>query len=350
MDQLRLGFVGAGAMGQCAHIENYAAIADCEIAAIADVRRGLAEKVAARYGVPRVYSGAAEMVAAEKLDGIVATLPFECHGQVVPGLYTAGIPIFTEKPLARSVAVGEQLLAELSRARAKHVVGYHKRSDPATVYAHAQTQSLKSSGELGPLRYIRVLMPEGDWIASGFSHLIETDETGPPLRVDPPPAHMDAATRDRFDTFINYYIHQLNLIRHLLGESFSVEYADPTGVLMAGRSASGIPVSLEMSPYRTTVDWQEEALVAFERGTITLRLPAPLARNRPGSVTVYRDPGNGETPTCVTPRLPWVHAMRRQARFFLQFIRGESTPLCDAADALEDLRIAEQYIGKQMPS
>ncbi|NUM54241.1 MAG: Gfo/Idh/MocA family oxidoreductase [Candidatus Hydrogenedentes bacterium] len=345
MKPIRLGFVGVGAMGQCAHLDNYATIPGCEIAAIADIRGDLAQKVATRYGVPHVFRTGREMLAAAALDGIVVTLPFECHGQVVPELYDYGVPVFTEKPLARSVAVGEKLLESLRRSRAKHVVGYHKRSDPATLYAIDQISSLKASGELGPLRYVRVLMPEGDWIAGGFSHMLASGQTAADMPVDPPPAHMDEATQERFDLFINYYIHQINLIRHLLGETFSVDYADPAGILMVGHSASGVTVTLEMTPYRTTVDWHEEALVAFERGTITLRLPAPLARNRPGAVTVFRDPG-GSTPVSITPQLPWVHAMRQQAEFFVQYIRGAQTRLCEATEAIEDLRIAEDYIQK----
>jgi predicted dehydrogenase len=73
-------------------------------------------------------------------------------------------------------------------------------------------------------------------------------------------------------------------------------------------------------------------------------LPAPLASNRPGKVIIYRDPGNGATPEQVEPTLPWVHAMRQQAVNFVNAIKGETTPLCEAAEALEDLKIAREYL------
>jgi predicted dehydrogenase len=98
-----------------------------------------------------------------------------------------------------------------------------------------------------------------------------------------------------------------------------------------------------MAPYQTTVDWQETALVGFERGYLKLDLPAPLAANRPGRVEVYRDPGNGAEPQSIVPALPWVGAMRQQAANFIRAIRGEIKPPCDAQEALEDLRVAREY-------
>ena len=47
------------------------------------------------------------------------------------------------------------------------MIAYHKRSDPATMFAKAEIDKLKQSGELGKLRYVRITMPPGDWIASG---------------------------------------------------------------------------------------------------------------------------------------------------------------------------------------
>ncbi len=64
---------------------------------------------------------------------------------------------------------------------------------------------------------------------------------------------------------------------------------------------------------------------------------------RPGAVTIYRDPGD-RAPETVQPQLPWVHAMRQQAMNFVAAIRGERRPMCEAADALEDLRAAREYI------
>ena len=154
---------------------------------------------------------------------------------------------------------------------------------------------------------------------------------------------MDAATFREYVGFVNYYIHQVNLMRHLLGEPYRVSYADPGGLMLAVRSQGGVTGVLEMSPYQTTVDWQESALVAFERGYIRLDLPAPLASNRAGRAEFYRDPGDGVAPQSIVPTLPHIGAMRQQAMNYISAIRGEIQPPCDAFEALEDLRMARDY-------
>ena len=344
MTKARIGFVGVGNMGQCAHLKNYVTIPDCEVVALAELRPELGRKVAARYGVPRVYRDHEEMLANEQLDAIVAIHSFNRHGVLVPELLKARIPILTEKPMAASVEAGERIIAALEQSGTWYVVAYHKRSDPATMYAKSEIERLKQTGELGRLRYVRIIMPAGDWTANGFTDLITTDEPMPALDYDPPAGDMDQPTYGKYVGFVNYYIHQVNLMRHLLGEPCQVTYADPSGVLFVAQSESGVTGTVEMSPYMTTVDWQESAMIAFEHGYIKVDLPAPLASNRPGRVEILRDPGKNATPETVVPQLPWIHAMRQQAINFVQAVKGESTPLCKAQDALDDLKVAREYI------
>lgn len=325
--------MGVGSMGQCAHLKNYAALPDCEVVAIAELRPKLREAVAHRYGVPRTYATGEEMLAKEKLDGIVASQPFDRHGQIILPLYRHGIPVFTEKPLAASIGVGEKMLAALKASGTWHMVGYHKRSDPATMFAKGEIDRLKQTGECGRFKYVRILMPAGDWIAGGFNDLIQTDEKTPASKPD-----VVENLGPDYQSFVNYYIHQVNLLRHLLGEPYRVTFADKAGVLFVAETASGATGVIEMSPYTTRLGWQESALVAFERGYVKIELPAPLVINQPGRAEVYTEKGT------FSPQLPPVHAMRQQAVNFVRAIQGAIKPPCDAVEALEDLRIARDYI------
>ena len=258
------------------------------VVAIAEVRPELGRLVATRYGVERVYTSHTDMLESEDLDGIVAAQPFWVHGVLLPDLFKQGIPVFTEKPLSCSVEAGERILADLQQSDARHYLGYHKRSDPASLAARQEIERLKESGELGPLRYIRILMPAGDFIAGGDNPLIKTEEQAPDGERDSLPTDMDQDTQHQYSSFVNYYIHQVNLMRFLLGEDYHVEYADPSGILLAVQSASGVTGTIEMSPYRTTIDWQEEALIAFEKGYIKLELPAALdVKSETGHVAVH---------------------------------------------------------------
>ena len=343
--KVKIAFVGVGGMGQCAHLKNYAALPeDCEVVAIAELQEGMATKVAARYGIPRVYKNHSELLANEKVDGIVASQPFTRHGILIPDLLKAGVPVFSEKPIAGSLEQGEKIVAAVKKSGTFHMVGYHKRSDPATVCAKAEIEKLKASNELGKMKYIRITMPPGDWIAGGFSDLIRS--TGPKIVLERDPAAPDMSPEiyKKYDAFVNYYIHQVNLMRHLLGEAYQVTHADPCGVVLLGRSDSGVSCVIEMAPYSTTLDWQEVALVCFEKGWVKLELLSPLASNRPGRVEIFKDPGDKKTPETIVPQLPWVHAMRNQALNFIKAIRGDIQAPCLAEEALEDLKLARNYI------
>ena len=342
--KIRIGFVGVGGMGQAAHLRHYVQVPECEVVALAEIKQDLAKKVAARWGVPKVYASHEEMLANEKLDGIVASQPFTRHGTLVPELLKAGIPVFTEKPIAGSVEMGERIVKAVKDSKTWMMIGYHKRSDPATMAAKAEIERLKASGELGKLTYIRILMPAGDWIANGFCQNVGGNDPNPNLTWDPPASDMDKPTNDAYISFVNYYIHQVNLMRHLLGETWKVTYAAPSGVLLAGESPSGITCSIEMSPYCTTIDWQEQAFVCFQKGWVKLGLHAPLTVNRAGTLEIFRDPGKGATPKSEILQLPWAGAMLQQARNYVAALQGNQPPMCTAADALEDIKLAREYI------
>ncbi|MDR1145342.1 MAG: Gfo/Idh/MocA family oxidoreductase [Verrucomicrobiales bacterium] len=345
--QIKIGFVGVGAMGQMAHLRNYTSpslAAECEVVALAELRPKLAQKVAARYGVPRVYAGHEEMLAGEKLDAIVAAQQFARHGQLLPELARAGVPVFSEKPLASSVAVGERIVSAFAEHKTWLMVGYHKRSDPAAELVKRTVSEWRQSGAMGKLRYVRVTIPPGDWLAAGWADLLRADD--PPLKLndDPPAPDLDADGVKFYLWFVNYYIHQVNLLRFLLGENYTLSYADPAGILLVAHSDSGVTGVIEMQPYTTQIDWHETALVAFERGYLKLKLPAPLAYNRPGAVEIYHgQPADGEPPTLTVPSLPWVHAMKNQALNFIKAVRGEAPAPCLAPEALEDLKVAREY-------
>ncbi len=188
-------------------------------------------------------------------------------------------------------------------------------------------------------------MPSGDWVANGFCQNIWSGDPNPELTWDPPAADMDKATNDAYISFVNYYIHQVNFMRYLLGETWKPVFAASSGVQLSGVSASGIACSLEMTPYTTTIDWQEQALVCFERGWIRVTLPAPLTTNRAGRLEIFRDPGNGATPRAEEWQMPWVGAMWQQARNFVAALQGcHDVACCSAEDALEDLKFARDFI------
>ncbi|MGI6705517.1 MAG: Gfo/Idh/MocA family protein [Clostridia bacterium] len=343
MRKVRIGFVGTGFMGQLAHLSNYAVLDDdCEVVAIAEPRRELARQVARRYGVEKVYANHLELLENCEVDAIVAAQPYAHHLTILPDIIQAGKAVFTEKPLALSVEAGEKLVRLSKEKGVLHMVGYHKRSDPAMEYAHRLIQEWKSSGAYGKMKLVRITMPPGDWMG-GAPKCIRSNEPYPSITTEAMPDYFDEETGRLYDAFVNYYIHQVNAMRFLMGEPYRVAYADPSGILMVAEGETGVCGVLEMAPYQTSMDWQETMLVAFERGYVRVDLPAPLASQQAGRVTLMQDKGTGY-PVIMQPVMPPISAMRQQAKNFIAAIKGEREAPCTAEEALEDLRIARDYI------
>lgn len=346
VSNLRLAFIGLGGMGQVAHLRNYVLDPGVTVVAAAELRPGLGRKVCDRYGIPHLYADHHELLEKEEIDGIVAIQQFTRHGQIIPEILQKGVPVLTEKPLARSWEVGAGILEAARSVNTPLYIAYHKRSDPAVIHARKIMAEWRASGEFGRLRYIRLTMPPGGWPSpgTGYDPMLRTDEPYPELERDPHGTGLDDRAVARLDAFVNYYIHQVNLMRHLLGEDYSVTYADPAGVVLGISSESGVPGILEMAPYQSASEWQEQAFIAFEKATIRVDIPGPLTADAAGRVTVFRDRFDGTPPETLSPALPPVHAMRQQAVHFVEALRGHPTPLCQAEEALKDLQTAREYM------
>lgn len=339
-EKVRVVFFGTGAMGQCAHLKNYVLVPDCQVIAICEKKKILASKVAEKYGIKKVYYDFSEMLEKEEFDAIVASQPFTRHLVILKEILKARKPIFIEKPLAGSVEAGEKIIEEIEKAGTWVMVGYHKRNDPAVIYAREKIEKFKETIEIGKIKYIRITMPPGDWIAGGFKDLIKTEEKVE-MDYDPTPLSMERKIFEFYLEFVNYYIHQVNLMRYLFGEKYQVKYAEKSKLLMVVESQSGIPGVIEMAPYTTSLDWHEKVLVCFEKGFVEISIPAPLTQNRPGSVKIYKDTPKPKT---IIPHLPPISAMYQQAVNFVDSVRGTTKPACLAEEALEDLKTAATYV------
>ncbi len=163
------------------------------------------------------------------------------------------------------------------------------------------------------------------------------------LHLDVLPSYFDKATVSKYVGFVNYYIHQVNAMRFLFGEPYKLTFADKGETILVAESDSGVCGVIETAPYSNSIDWQETYFVSFERGYVKIDLPAPLAPQQPGRVFIMRDK-NPEIPPLTEVTLPKVSAMRNQAKNFVLAVKGEKTAPCVSKEALEDLKIARDYI------
>lgn len=325
-------------MGQLAHLRHYAEIEGCEVVALAEPRPETAALVARKFGIPHVYSDPEQMLAEQELNGVVASQPFQRHLELLPPLFKQVRHVMTEKPLANSTAAGEALVAAAREAGSVHMVGYMKRCDPAMVAAKATIARWQATGEMGALRYVRVIIGESDdWLLRSDTTHVEIGEPRPEAEFEPVPDFVPPALHERYFELVNGWVHNINFIRHLAGEPFSFLSVDKPGLLYVGQTDSGVSVVMEAGAKKTANEWEETILIAFERGWVSVAFPPPLSWE-PGRVEVWQDG------TLTVPTVEDVPAFRKQAEAFVAVCRGEQAPPVDSAEALLDMHTIDTAI------
>jgi len=104
----RLGFLGVGWIGR-QRMEAVARAGAASVAAIADPDRRAAEAAAAAVGGAEVCSGLRELLARE-LDGLVIATPTALHAAQAQAALEHGLPVFCQKPLARTAGECTQVI------------------------------------------------------------------------------------------------------------------------------------------------------------------------------------------------------------------------------------------------
>jgi len=138
----RIAVAGAGLIGR-AHMKVAQASTTCALSAIVDPSPAAAQ-AAAEAGVPH-YDSLDALLARNRPDGIILATPNRLHVPQALQCIAAGVPALIEKPLATSVAEGQQLLA--ADGKAKLLVGHHRAHSPIM----AKAKEVVDSGVLGRL-------------------------------------------------------------------------------------------------------------------------------------------------------------------------------------------------------
>ncbi|MBW8904296.1 MAG: Gfo/Idh/MocA family oxidoreductase [Betaproteobacteria bacterium] len=142
MAKTRIAVAGAGLIGR-AHMKVAQASNTCALSAIVDPSPSAAQ-AAAEAGVPH-YDCVDALLARNRPDGMILATPNRLHVPQALQCIAAAVPALIEKPLATSVAEGQQLLA--TEGKAKLLVGHHRAHSPIM----AKAKEVIDSGVLGRL-------------------------------------------------------------------------------------------------------------------------------------------------------------------------------------------------------
>jgi predicted dehydrogenase len=123
---LRIGFIGAGAVAEH-HLGVLGTLPGVEISAVCDLDERLAAGVAGRTGA-QSFGDWKAMLDGVRLDALFVCTPPAHHAAPAIAAVERGLPVYLEKPLARTLADGEAIAAAWRQSGAVCAVGYQWRS------------------------------------------------------------------------------------------------------------------------------------------------------------------------------------------------------------------------------
>lgn len=151
MAKLAVGIIGCGPMGQslakgCKELSEFV-----EIKAASDVNKELLDKFCADFGA-KGFGDYREMIRTAGLDaGIVASPPF-LHREMVEALADAKLHVFSEKPMAPTVAECDSMIRRCREQGVKLMIGQVCRYNPI----HSKVKEVVASGTLGAVLCVSV--------------------------------------------------------------------------------------------------------------------------------------------------------------------------------------------------
>ncbi|MGW0600487.1 Gfo/Idh/MocA family protein [Streptomyces sp. NPDC002776] len=314
---MRIGILGLGRIGAF-HAETLSGLDAVDSLVLTDPVADAAKSAAERFGGEVVDSPEALLSAG--VDGIVVAAATDAHPALILAGVKAGVPVFCEKPVARTMPEGVQVLRAVEGAGVPIQIGYNRRFDAGFVAARAAVRG----GELGTLHTVRSTT----------------------LDPAPPPAGYIAASGG---IFRDCSVHDFDIIRWVTGREVSEVYAvggnrgadyiaragdaDTTSAILtlgdgtlavvsnSRHNGRGYDVRMELHGFRDSI-------------AVGLEDKLPLRSVEPGTAFPAGTPHDFFMDR-------FAAAYRAELTAFTEVVAGTRTSPCTVADALEAGWIAE---------
>lgn len=332
MPKLKIALAGAGLIGRT-HAELLARSEQAELSAVVDPLPAAAE-LARQWGVP-YFESLEALLARGRPDGIILATPNHLHVQQALACIAAGLGVLVEKPVASTLAEGEQLLRAVAAGQARVLVGHHRAHSPLM----EQARQVAQSGRLG--RLVAVMgsatfykpdhyFAEGPW---------RSQPGGGPILIN--------------------MIHEVHNLRMLCGEIVAVQalasnavrgFAVEDTVSINLRFANGALGSFLLSDTAASArSWEQtsqenKAYPSYAdedcyvlTGTLgSLAVPSMRLKTYPSA-----EQASWWKPfACEQLDLQREDPLARQLAHFVQVLRGQAQPRVTVHDGLQNLRVS----------
>jgi predicted dehydrogenase len=164
-EELRIGLIGCGFMGRT-HSNAYNRIPNFfpgleyrpVLKAVCSRSKNNVIAFADQWGYESFETDWQNIIARNDIDAIDICAPNDMHAEIALAAAAAGKMVLTEKPLARNLSEGEQMVNAVEKAGVKNSVWYNYRRIPAVTLA----KQIIDSGKLGKIFHYRANFLQ-DW-------------------------------------------------------------------------------------------------------------------------------------------------------------------------------------------
>ena len=321
---LRVALVGCGAVAEHYHLPALLAAPEVEVVALVDTSIERARTLATRLKTPRVFSNHADL--AGQVDIAVVAVPNALHEPVTVDLLAAGVHVLVEKPMARTTAECERMIAAAEAGQVVLAVGHDFRFFPIATFA----RDWFAAAPLGPIRRVDIRQSAGSrWPSVAADALSQSAGGG---------------------VLVAFGVHMVDLLCWWLGELRVVAYRDDAvgGVEAEAECefalVDGAPVFLELSRLR---NMRDTFIVECARGTVEIGIHEPaVVRVSVGNAS---SPLIGNVPDPTFESAPLRTVFGRQLANLVAAVRGSRVPLVGGADGRRAVGLIEACYAVRQP-
>jgi len=148
--KVRFGIIGCGNVTEVKSGPGFQKAEHAELVAVMRRNGELARDYAHRHGVPRWYDDAQALIDDPEVDAVYVATPPGSHLAYTLAAAKAGKPVYVEKPMARSAAECERMIAACRVAEVPLYVAYYRRALPRFL----QVKELLAAGAIGEVRFV----------------------------------------------------------------------------------------------------------------------------------------------------------------------------------------------------
>jgi predicted dehydrogenase len=305
VEQLRIGFVGAGGMGNH-HARELLRREEARPVSVCDPSDGARERLLSTLGAAaegvHAFADLQEMLEAASLDAAVITTPHTQHGEHVRACLEAGLNVLVEKPMTTTARDARELIALAEKNDRVLAIAYQRHGDGKFVKA----RELVQSGTIGEVRLVHVIIAQD---------CLDIFRPGASWRADP------ALSGGGHFMDTGSHINDMLLWITGLEPKQVMAFINPEGTLVDVQTAVAVECTNgavgNLSYTSMSPEWREEFTFYGTEGVMRLGAGEPLRVTRRGEDTVLPRPSAGGK----SPLQNFLDAIQGMAE-------GQAPPVC----------------------